>query len=457
MQTIKAEEVLQAVRGELLSGDLDTKITGVSTDTRTIKPGDLFFALTGESSEGHKFLADALAKGASGVVVSRKVEARCLAIRVDDTLAALGELAAYYRSKFDPVVVGVTGSVGKTTTKEMIAAVVAARGPVLKSAGNFNNEIGLPLTLFELSPKHRTAVVEMAMRGAGQIEYLAKIAKPFVGVITNIHMSHIELLGSIDAIADAKGELLDYLPADGAAVLNADDAYFDRLSARAKCRVVSFGESATSDIRAVSAGLDSKGCCAFEVQTPRGSFDVRIHVPGEHNIKDALAAIAVGEVLEIPHDYIREALANFKAPEKRSNVIPTRKGAVVIDDTYNASPASVQSALRTLAMMEGTRKIAVLGDMLELGDHALNAHMETGRVVKECGIDMLVVVGQLAKLIARGAIDAGMPVSLVSEFDDSALAARELPSKLCEGDVVLVKGSRAMKMERIVEGLIAVS
>ncbi|MHB9037339.1 MAG: UDP-N-acetylmuramoyl-tripeptide--D-alanyl-D-alanine ligase [Armatimonadota bacterium] len=454
MQVIRAEEVLQAVRGELLAGDLNTKITGVSTDTRTIKPGDLFFALIGDSSEGHKFLADALSKGASGVVVSRKVEARCLAIRVEDTLSALGDLAAYYRSKFDPVVVGVTGSVGKTTTKEMIAAVVAARGPVLKSAGNFNNEIGVPLTLFELSSKHQTAVVEMAMRGSGQIEYLAKIAKPSVGVITNIHMSHIELLGSMDAIADAKGELLDYLPADGAAVLNADDAYFEYLSRRANCKVVSFGESPNSDIRAVSAGLDSKGCCAFEVQTPRGAFGVRIPVPGEHNIKDALAAIAVGEVLQIPHEFMRDALAAFKAPEKRSNVIPTRKGAVVIDDTYNAGPASVQSAIKTLSMMEGGRKMAVLGDMLELGDHGLQAHMEVGKAVKEAGIDMLVVVGQLAKLIARGAIDAGMPVSAVSEFEDSSLAARELPSKLRDRDVVLVKGSRAMKMERIVEGLI---
>jgi len=455
MQVIKADEVVQAVRGEVLAGNLDVKISGVSTDTRTIKQGDLFVALTGESSDGHKFLADALGKGASGVVVSRKVEARCLTIRVDDTLTALGDLAAYYRSKFDPVVVGVTGSVGKTTTKEMIAAVVSANGPVLKSAGNFNNEIGVPLTLFELSSKHKTAVIEMAMRGAGQIEYLAKIAKPQIGVITNIHMSHIELLGSMDAIADAKGELLDYLPADGAAILNADDAYFEYLSRRANCRIVSFGESPQAEIRAISAGLDSKGCCTFDVQTPRGTFSVRISVPGEHNIKDALAAIAVGEVMQIPHEYIREALAGFKAPEKRSNVIPTRRGVVVVDDTYNAGPASVQSALKTLSMMEGGRKIAVLGDMLELGDHALNAHMEIGKAVKECGIDMLVAVGQLAKLIARGAIDAGMPVTMVSEFEDSALAARELPGKLRERDVVLVKGSRAMKMERIVEGLSA--
>ena len=455
MQPIKVKEVLQACHGELLAGDLETKITGISIDTRTLEEGDLFVALTGESSDGHKFLADALAKGASGVVVTRKVEARRLTIRVEDTLIALGELAAYYRSKFNPTVVGVTGSVGKTTTKEMIAAVAAAKGPVLKNAGNFNNEIGLPLTLLQLAPRHKTAVVEMAMRGPGQIEYLAKIARPSIGVITNIHMSHIEILGTLDAIADAKGELLDYLPADGVAILNADDAYFEYLSRRANARVVSFGESANADIRAVSSGIDSTGCCTFEVKTPRGAFDVRIPVPGEHNIKDALAAIAVGEELDIAHDAIRDALAGYKPPEKRSNVVPTRGGFVVIDDTYNASPASVHSAIKTLAMMEGSRKIAVLGDMLELGEHATSAHLEVGRAVKEAGIDMLVAVGQLAKLIARGAIDAGMPINCVSEYDDSWRAAKELPDKVRERDVVLVKGSRAMKMERVVEGLIA--
>ncbi len=455
MQAIKAAEVVKACRGELLAGDLDAKITGVSTDTRTIKKGDLFFALTGESSDGHKFLHDALAKGASGVVVSHKVECKCLAIRVADTLAALGDLAAYYRAKFNPTMVGITGSVGKTTTKEMVAAVAAARGPVLKNAGNFNNEIGLPLTLFQLSSKHKTAVVEMAMRGPGQIAYLAKIARPHIGVITNIHMSHIELLGTLDAIADAKGELLDYLPEDGAAILNADDAYFEYHSRRANCRVVSFGENPHADIRATSAGLDAHGCCKFHVDTSRGAFDVRIPVPGEHNIKDALAAIAVGEVLGIEHEAMQEALAAYKPPEKRSNVVPSRRGFVIIDDSYNASPASMHSALKTLSMMEGARKIAVLGDMLELGEHAVAAHTDVGRAVVENGVDMLVVVGELGKLIARAAIDAGMPVGSVLEFDDSWRAAKEIPGKLRERDVILVKGSRAMKMERVVEGLLA--
>jgi len=456
MQAIKAKDVIEACGGELVSGDLDTRITGVSVDTRTLQPGDLFVALTGESSDGHKFLADALAKGAAGVLVSRKVETRKLAIRVDNALEALGDLAAWYRLKFKPVMIGVTGSVGKTTTKEMVAAVVAARGPVLKNQGNFNNEIGLPITLFGLARRHKTAVVEMAMRGPGQIDYLARIARPSVGVITNIHLSHIEFLGSLTAIADAKGELLDHVGPDGASILNADDPYFEYLSRRSNARIISFGESPAADVRALSVGLDSKGWCNFEVTTARGSFAVGIPVPGEHNIKDALAAIAVGEFLEIPHDHTREVLANFRPPDKRSNVVPSRAGFVVIDDTYNAGPASVQSALRTLAIMEGGRKIAVLGDMLELGEHALAAHMEIGRTAAELGLDMLVTVGELARLIARGAIDAGMPISAVTEFDDSVRAAKELPARLRERDVVLVKGSRAMKMERVVEGLLAV-
>lgn len=455
MRPLTAQDVVDACRGELISGDPGTKITGVSTDTRTLKPGDLFFALTGENSDGHKFLADALARGACGVVVSRKVEARCLAIRVDDTLIALGDLAAFYRARFDPTVVAVTGSVGKTTTKEMIAAVAAEAGSVLKNPGNFNNEIGLPATLFELTSKHTTAVVEMAMRGPGQIAYLANIARPRIGVITNIHMSHIELLGTLDAIADAKGELLDHLPHDGLAVLNADDAYIGYLRTRARCRVVSFGESESAEVRAISAGIDSAGCCNFEVRTPRGAFEVRIPVPGEHNIKDALAAIAVGEELGISHAGIRQALAGFKPPEKRSNVIPSRRGFVVIDDTYNASPPSVISALKTLAMMDGDRKIAVLGDMLELGDHALEAHLEVGRAVSETAVDVLLAVGQLARLIARGAIDAGLPAGRVIEFEDSSQAAREIANAVRERDVVLVKGSRAMRMERVVEGLLA--
>ncbi len=454
MEPITASEVLEACDGELLSGDPNAEISGVSTDTRTLEPGDLFFALTGQVSDGHKFLADAFARGASGVVVSRKVETRQLAIRVEDTLAALGALARYYRSKFAPIVIGVTGSVGKTTTKEMIAAVTAYLGPVLKNSGNFNNEIGLPLTLFGLSRKHRTAVLEMAMRGLGQIAYLAHIARPQIGVITNVGLSHIELLGSLDAIADAKAELLDALPEDGVSILNADDAYFDHFRLRKRIRLVSYGESPRADVRLVRVDVDEQGCCTFEARTPTGEVRTRISMPGEHIVLDALAAVAVGEVLGVPHPAMEEALAHFEPPEKRCSVIATKGGFVVIDDTYNASPASVTSALRTLRMMQGGRKVAVLGDMLELGEAARDAHTNIGRVVSNLGIDVLVVVGKLAKLISQGAADSGFSIQQVHEFENSQQAAEYLPGLVREGDIVLVKGSRAMRMEKIVEALL---
>ncbi|MGQ9456320.1 MAG: UDP-N-acetylmuramoyl-tripeptide--D-alanyl-D-alanine ligase [Armatimonadota bacterium] len=454
MEPIKASEVLNACKGELVSGDQEVRITGVSTDTRTLVPGDLFFALTGQTSDGHKFLADAFARGAVGVVVSRKVEAEKLVIRVKNTLVALGDLASYYRGKFSPIVIGVTGSVGKTTTKEMAAAIVSTLGPCLKNPGNFNNEIGLPLTLFNLDRTHKTAVLEMAMRGAGQIAYLAKIARPRIGIITNIYPVHIELLGSLDAVADAKAELLDLLPEGGAAVLNADDPYFDRLRLRTRARVISFGESSIADVRLTSAEVDEQGCCTFSVATSRGNFEVHVPVPGEHNIKDALAAVAVGEFLGISHEAMREALTNFAPPERRSNVLRSRRGVVIIDDTYNASPPSVISALHTLARMQGSRKIAVLGDMLELGRIAEEAHGQVGRVVKELGIDRLVVVGGLAKLISRAAVEAGFSSRSVYEFENSEEAGLAVSRIVRKGDVVLVKGSRAMRMENVVEAIV---
>jgi UDP-N-acetylmuramoyl-tripeptide--D-alanyl-D-alanine ligase len=454
MEPIRASEVISACKGQLLSGNPDALITGISTDTRSLQPGDLFFALTGETSDGHKFLADAFARGASGVVVSRKVETHQLAIRVEDTLVALGDLARYYRDKFDPIVIGVTGSVGKTTTKEMIAAIAATLGPTLRNPGNFNNEIGLPLSLFGLARDHRIVVLEMAMRGPGQIAYLAEIAKPKIGVITNIHLTHIELLGSLDAIADAKGELLEALPENGTSVLNADDQYFERLRSRARTRVVSFGESPVADVRLMGVSVDEQGCCTFTVSAPSGKMQIRIPVPGEHIMRDALAAVAVGEVLGVPCESIQEMLSQFEPPEKRSNAVRSDKGFLVIDDTYNASPASVLSALRTLSMMMGKRKIAVLGDMLELGDFAREAHAQVGRTVSDLGLDVLVVVGKLAKLISEAAVDAGFPANSVHHCENSTLAAQEVPALVREGDVILVKGSRAMKMERIVEALI---
>ena len=454
MQPMSLGDIASACGGSLVGADSGAVVTGVSTDTRTLRSGDLFFALVGENMDGHRFVADALNAGAAVAVVS-KDDIDGPRIVVDDTLKALGDTARFYRSGFSPVVVGVTGSVGKTTTKEMIAQIAAAKGSVLANEGNFNNEIGLPLTLLKLEPAHQVAVLEMAMRGPGQIDYLCDIARPSIGVITNVGISHIELLGSMDAIAAAKGEILDHLPADGAAVLNADDAYFEPFRTRAKCRVVSFGRSEAADIRADDERVDSQGFCSFTARTPHGDYELNIPLPGLHVVEDALAAVAAACELGVPMETAADALGRFNAPDKRANVRTSRAGFTVIDDTYNASPQSVMSALRTLKLMDASRRIAVLGDMLELGGHAEDAHRQTGRAAAEAGVDVLIAVGDLAGHIAEGAIEAGVPNSSVRRFEDSSTAAQGLRDELGEGDVVLVKGSRAMKMEKVVEGLLA--
>ena len=292
---LTADEIASATCGEIIKGDAAREITGVARDTRTLRVGDAFFALTGEERDGHAFLEDAVGRGATVLVVSQKPKGAtgdAAVIVVADTLRALGDLAAHYRRQFDIALAAVTGSVGKTTTKEMTAAVLAAKGLTLKNAGNFNNEIGLPLTIFELSPKHKCAVLEMAMRGPGEIDRLAEIAQPELGLITNIGISHIERLGSVEAIARAKGELLGRLPKSGAAVLDADSEWWEFLSRLAPCPIIGFGFSERAQVRGGDLTLDEKGCPTFTV-TVKGRphpTRMRLSAPGEHNARNALAA-----------------------------------------------------------------------------------------------------------------------------------------------------------------------
>jgi len=467
-----ASEVAAALDAELPEGKRDIVFTGVSTDTRTIHPGDLFFALKGGNFDGHDFVLEAFLKGAAGAVVSREIETctdtcgeqedsrrshesdgRAI-IRVADTLAALGDLAAFYRRRFDLPVVAVTGSVGKTTTKEMIAAVLGRRFRTLKNELNFNNEIGVPLALFQLNAEHRAAVLEMAMRLPGEIARLAEIAQPTVGVITNIGLSHVERLGSIEAIAAAKAELLRALPARGLAVLPADERFFEMLLGACGCRAVSFGLSGTADVRGRNVEVDAEGRAAVDVSIGNASlFRLRLPTLGEHNVLNALAAAAVGWQMGIGPDEIRRALEEFSPPEQRASVIHSPQGFVVFDDSYNASPASMAAALSTLLKMSGERKIAVLGDMLELGEYAADEHREIGRLAARSGVFLLVTVGQLAKSIAEGAKEAGLDkVESVLTSEDAAELAAEIAGP---GDIILVKGSHAMGMEKVVARLVS--
>mgnify|MGYP000884122290 CR=1 FL=1 len=449
--TYKLRDVVTAIGGELIKGDPVVEIKGISTDTRTIAPGDLFFALIGENSDGHEYVQTAVEKGAAAVVVSKQVDTDSAIILVPDTLIALGDLAALHRRQFRVRVVGITGSVGKTSTKEMVAAVLSSRYNVLKNAGNFNNEIGVPLTIFQLKPEHEILVQEMAMRLPGEIAELAEIAKPDIGVITNIGVSHIERLGTRDNIAAAKAELLESLSIDGIAVLNADDPYFDFLSGKTAAGVVSYGIS-SGNVQASNIRIDSMGRPSFKVKVGKSEFDVILPLPGEHNVPNALAAIAVGLCFGIPVKESTAALASMVAADKRANVFDAAGGYKVFDDTYNASPASMIAALRTLAAMEGKRKIAVLGDMKELGDYAVQGHTEVGQEAVKSGLAMLVTVGELSRQIATSAREAGF-AGEVRECETSDEAAEMLKSEVKPGDVVLAKGSRAMKMENIVEVL----
>ncbi|MBV9851690.1 MAG: UDP-N-acetylmuramoyl-tripeptide--D-alanyl-D-alanine ligase [Armatimonadetes bacterium] len=427
--------------------------TGVSTDTRTLQPGDLFVALVSPKADGHGYIPQALAAGAAGLVVSQDTAANVATFRVPDTQVAYGQLARWWRNQSDIPVIGVTGSVGKTTVKEMIAAALGPLGPILKTAASQNNETGVPKALLQLTSEHRAAVIEMGMRGAGQIAYLCGIARPTVGVLTVISDNHAELLGSRDAIADAKGELLQALPADGLAILNADDPYFERLQQKTAARVMAYGVNPPArnsggggDLLTADAGSArvGEGGLRFAVR----GVPVEIASPSRHDIGNALAALAVADTLGVPLAAAADALKQYTPPPMRMQIVKTPWGGTVLNDAYNAAPASMRSALETLKNFAGGRKIAFLGDMKELGDNAHRAHQALGEAIAELGgLDALYAVGGLAAQIP-GATEYWASSAEAADFARGSLAVQS-------GDVILVKGSRAMAMERIADTLTA--
>ena len=374
-------------------------------------------------------------------------------IRVDDPLRVFQDLAAAYRSQFALPLVAVTGSNGKTTTKEMVAAVVAQRWRTLKTEGNLNNRIGVAHTLFRLTPRYGAAVVEMGVDDMGQTARLCEIARPTLGLITNIGPDHLEFFRTLDRSAESKAELLDALPEDGAAILPADDRYFGLFRKRARCRVVSFGFSPKADVRAEEVAPTGRNGTQFRLVLPGRARRtlVRIAAQGEHNVLNALTAAAVGTALELPGAAIASGLAKFRPAAMRSQV-EVRHGVRIIVDCYNANPASARAAVRLLAQGPAKgRRIAVLGDMLELGPTAADLHAEVGGFVAAEGIDLLIASGELARSLARGARDAGM--KSVQAVADAPAAATALLKTVRPGDVVLVKGSRGMRLERVVQAL----
>lgn len=438
-----------------MSGRGEQVITGVSTDSRTIQPGELFFALEGERFDGHDFVTAVWEKNAGGAVVAREVPSvgdRVL-IRVADTLRALQDWAAAYRRSFDLPVIGVTGSAGKTTTKDMVAAVCGVLGDVLKNQGNFNNEIGLPLTLLGLARHHRAAVLEMGMRGPGEIADLCCIARPQIGVITVIGPAHLERLGSVANIAQAKGELLESLPADGWAVLNSDDPWAGFLADRTRARRLFYGFQPGAQVRAVECRAAEERGMTFRVEATGEAEKFFIPWPGRHHVSDALAAIAVGWVLGLHLADMAPRLRDVSLSAMRGQELAGINGSLLINDTYNANPPAVQAALEALAAAWGRRKIAVLGDMLELGEAAPAAHQEAGHLASRLGIDVLVAVGELARHTAIGARKSWPRPAEVQWFATPADALPWLREQLRPGDVALFKASRAVRLEFLVQKL----
>ena len=453
-----AEELAAATGGRWI-GAPPPELSGVSTDTRTLQAGSLFVALRGERHDAHDHLAEAAARGAAAAVVAsaRAAEPAALPrLGVDDTLAALGAIARHHRRRFQLPVVGVTGSNGKTTTREMIAAILATRGKVLKSEGNLNNEVGVPLTLFGLDASHEAAVIEMGMSHPGEIARLTAIAAPQLGVVTLAAPAHLEGLGTVDAVADAKAELYQGLPESGIAVANADDARMLRRAQASGRRLVTF--SATKGRRGDVVVLEivSQGEDGLRFVLGVGNREVPVHIPGlvgVHNAANAAAATAAAVALGCTDREIVAGLATVRPVGRRLRLERLPSGVQLVDDCYNANPASMSAALATLrdlAARGGARAVAVLGDMLELGAFEAEAHRALGAEAARTGLALLAAFGPRSRATAEAARAAGLETFHTEDVDALVRWAR---GAIRPGDVLLVKGSRGMKLERLVEAL----
>jgi len=424
----------------------------VLTDSRQVGPGDLFVALKGERFDGHEFVAQAASQGAGAVVVDRPVQlpSSCVALQVDDTLLAYGRLAAAWRDRHTAKVIGVTGSTGKSSTKEMLASVLAQRYTTLSAEKSFNNEVGVPATLLRLTAEHQAVVLELAMRGEGQIDYLARIARPEVGIITNIGMSHIELLGSREAIARAKGELLDHLGPDGVAVLNQDSPGLASQAHRHSGRTIWYGFGDEAEVRAVDIGLAGLSGSRFRLVTGAGEADVQFGLPGRHMVSNALAVSAAGLAAGMTLDEVVAGLAAVRNLPLRMEVVELTDGVRVINDAYNAAPDSVLAALQVMASEPATRRVVCLGDMLEMGAVAESEHLRVGHAAAEAA-DVVIGVGALGRLFAEGARDAGHGET--HHAADVAEAGRLLVELARPGDLILLKASRAVGLEAVLAEL----
>jgi UDP-N-acetylmuramoyl-tripeptide--D-alanyl-D-alanine ligase len=445
---MRLSEAALAAHGRVLGRDL--VFTSVGTDSRALVPGQLFVALRGERFDGHDYVEQCMQQGAAAAMVSVPSDELAAGLLVADTRLALGDLASYWRRKFDIPLAAITGSNGKTTVKEMLASILhAAAGDtetVLATQGNLNNDIGLPLTLLKLREQHRYAVAEMGMNHAGEIRYLTRIARPTVALVNNATSAHLGGLGSVEAIAQAKGEIYEGLAEDGIAIINADDVFaplWNMLAAPR--RVLRFGLEHAAEVSAdyrLEADFSN-----VRIRTPQGDIELRLHVPGLHNVRNAMAAATAALAMGVPLVKIGEGLSQFGGVKGRLQHKVGLHGALVIDDTYNANPASMKAAIDVLATRLD-KKLFVMGDMGELGEEATAMHAEIGSYARQAGIEVLYALGELS----RNAVEAFG--NDARHFSSIETLAGVLTQEMSSSTVVLVKGSRFMRMERVVEAIL---
>lgn len=462
MISLRVEEIAQATQGQLLCQGMNGEITNIVIDSRLVGPGAIFVAIVGESMDGHVFLESAHQEGCRFFLVSNEsyITDRfkdSTVIKVDNTEIGLGLLSKYYRDQFDIPFVGITGSVGKTTTRDMVYSVLASKFNTIKNEKNYNNQFGVPLTLFRLEPSHQTAVIEMGMCGFGEIEYLANIVRPRIGIITNIGMSHIEHLGSQEGIFKAKMEITSGFDQDSSLIVNGDDRFLRteldryRNSEKDSYKVYSFGMELQNDLcckyQEVVDNDNTRFTCSFEGE----NYDFTIPCLGEHNVRNAMAAILTGHIMGMSMDEIARGLMEFVATENRQDIIKTDR-FTLINDVYNASPDSMIAALKVLKLYKENRRVAILGDCLEMGDYAEEGHRKVGYQTLDKA-DLIITTGQAARFIGVEAMERGFDLSRVFHFETKEELIGSLADIVEDGDVILLKASRGMKFEDIVEVL----
>lgn len=449
-------QIVKAVEGDLIKGKGNKLLKGVSTDTRKLKDEELFVALKGEKFDAHDFIDNDLKKRVKAVIVEKNIDVDFdIIIRVKDTTKALQKMAKFHRANFKNMkVIGITGSSGKTSTKDILYNILRKKYEVKKNKGNLNNHIGVPLTLFRIDGKEDFFIVEMGMSSKGEINLLAEIAKPQIGIVTNVSRAHLEFFNSVKEIAKAKGELIEALNNDGLAVLNYDNKYTDILKKQAEkdIRYIYFGFQKGADYYIKSFHYRDDGI-DFELATKNNVYRLKTNLFGEHNLYNIAAAVACARQVGVKWSLIKEVLKNIKLTNLRSE-IKDFKGIKFINDCYNANPQSMKNAIKMLKEIKGNKKIAVLGDMLELGKVKREAHKEIGAYLVEKNIDYLLTTGKLGRYIIEGAHEKGMDRSKARYFDDKLKISTYLKKISDKNDIVLIKGSRGIKMEDIYQEFI---